>query len=54
VPGRPGHGFDRRTLGSYSAVTCLAGLTPILGLLALLLFWNQPSSNPSIHALEVE
>jgi ACS family hexuronate transporter-like MFS transporter len=47
VQGLIGRWIDRT--GSYSAVTCLAGLTPILGLLALLLFWNQPSSNPSIH-----
>jgi MFS transporter, ACS family, hexuronate transporter len=39
VQGLIGRWIDRT--GSYSAVTCLAGLTPILGLLALLLFWNQ-------------
>ena len=34
-----GRWIDRT--GSYSAVTCLAGLVPALGLLALLLLWNQ-------------
>jgi len=34
-----GRWIDRT--GSYSAVTCLAGLVPALGLLALLLLWDQ-------------
>jgi len=34
-----GRWIDRT--GSFSAVTCLAGLVPALGLLALLLLWNQ-------------
>ncbi len=39
VQGPIGRWIDRT--GSYSAVTCLAGLVPALGLLALLLLWNQ-------------
>ena len=39
VQGLIGRWIDRT--GSYSAVTCLAGLVPVLGLLALLLLWNQ-------------
>ncbi len=39
VQGLIGRWIDRT--GSYSAVTCLAGLVPALGLLALLLLWNQ-------------
>ncbi|MGA2700715.1 MAG: MFS transporter [Isosphaeraceae bacterium] len=39
VQGLIGRWIDRT--GSYSAVTCLAGLVPALGLLALLLFWKQ-------------
>ena len=39
VQGLIGRWIDRT--GSYSAVTCHAGLVPALGLLALLLLWNQ-------------
>ncbi len=39
VQGLIGRWIDRT--GSYSAVTCLAGLVPALGLLALMLLWNQ-------------
>ncbi len=39
VQGLIGRWIDR--MGSYSAVTCLAGLVPALGMLALLLLWNQ-------------
>src|SRR5271166_1509543 len=41
VQGLIGRWIDRT--GSYLAVTCLAGLVPALGLLALLLFWNKES-----------
>ena len=39
VQGLIGRWIDRT--GSYSAVTGLAGLVPVLGLLALVLLWNQ-------------
>ena len=39
VQGLIGRWID--STGSYSAVTCLAGLVPVLGLLALLLLWSQ-------------
>ncbi|MGD0043220.1 MAG: hypothetical protein ABSE84_22930 [Isosphaeraceae bacterium] len=39
VQGLIGRWIDRT--GSYAAVTGLAGLVPAIGLLALLLFWNQ-------------
>ena len=39
VSGPIGRWIDRT--GSYSAVTFIAGLTPLVGLLALLLFWND-------------
>ncbi len=39
VQGLIGRWIDRT--GSYAAVTCLAGLVPMLGLLALLILWNQ-------------
>jgi ACS family hexuronate transporter-like MFS transporter len=42
VQGPIGRWIDRT--GSYSAVTFIAGLTPFLGLLALLLLWNDRRS----------
>jgi MFS transporter, ACS family, hexuronate transporter len=43
LQGLIGRWIDRT--GSYSAVTCLAGLVPVLGLLALLLLWDKQSSS---------
>ena len=40
-----GRWIDRT--GSYSAVTRLAGLLPVLGLLALLVLWNQGGRSQS-------
>jgi ACS family hexuronate transporter-like MFS transporter len=40
VQGPIGRWIDRT--GSYSAVTFIAGLTPFVGLLSLLLLWNEP------------
>ncbi len=42
VQGQIGKRIDRT--GSYSEVTFLAGLLPLLGLLALVLLWNESSS----------
>jgi ACS family hexuronate transporter-like MFS transporter len=47
VSGPIGRWADRT--GSYSQVTFLAGLLPMLGLLALLLLWNDPRSTQPAH-----
>ena len=48
-----GRWIDRT--GSYSAVTFLAGLMPLIGFLALLLLWNAPRpSKPVAKVLDPE
>jgi ACS family hexuronate transporter-like MFS transporter len=49
VQGPIGRWIDRT--GSYSAVTFIAGLTPLVGLLALLLLWNERKPAPESPAV---